>query len=632
MWSGRSGAVRRTFYVSKLGNDSDGSSWKNAFTTIQAALDAIPDDKGGCRIIIRPDTYFEAMLHPAHGGRKGAYNEIVGDVHGRFGSGRKGWVVIDSSDPGQRGFKSYDWWGPIRSYAKGWSPEHTAPTSSAIDWDRWILRNLYLTGGDGGMFFDLTEEVKPFSVIVENCVGIGRAFGGGVANCLSRVEEPIVFRHCWLWALDWWGDTAGGYVRVENGNMQEGVDVIFDDCVMVSPQCALKSGNFGFRTFSHVKLKRCYLIALNFSQPQGTPTDGVIQSVEEGKYLWVDLEDCTLLGYKVFGVIVKKETEKKIRYTTRGDVKCYVQFQQEVPLGFHRLGHWPVEVFQRILPHAHRPSSKFKKKELLQRGLCEIAPFIWKGRLCHLECVRPASGGNAEEYYLLLRDAESGKELGRCAEGYGLASAIVYAKKLYIFASRMEDGHWRDVTLFKSSDLKNWKTKLVLKGEGEEIFNTSVCKAADGFLMAYESNDPAFPPFTIKFTRSSDLEHWDKIPGAIFGRNRYTACPCIRYVKGWYYLLYLEHQKPRWVFETYIARSKDLHHWELSLDNPVLRAEGVDEGINASDPEIIEFQGKTYVYYAVGDQLSWMNVKRAIYPGSIHEFFASFFKAKGVAD
>lgn len=32
-----------TFYVSKLGNNSDGSSWINAFSTIQKALDAIPD-------------------------------------------------------------------------------------------------------------------------------------------------------------------------------------------------------------------------------------------------------------------------------------------------------------------------------------------------------------------------------------------------------------------------------------------------------------------------------------------------------------------------------------------------------------------------------------------------------------
>ena len=51
-------------YVSKLGDNSDGSSWAKAFNTIQAALHAIPDDRGGYGIIIRPDTYFEANLIP----------------------------------------------------------------------------------------------------------------------------------------------------------------------------------------------------------------------------------------------------------------------------------------------------------------------------------------------------------------------------------------------------------------------------------------------------------------------------------------------------------------------------------------------------------------------------------------
>ena len=47
--------------------------------------------------------------------------------------------------------------------------------------------------------------------------------------------------------------------------------------------------------------------------------------------------------------------------------------------------------------------------------------------------------------------------------------------------------------------------------------------------MAYESSDPAYPAFTIKFARSKDLMTWEKIPDAVFGKDRYTACPCIRW-------------------------------------------------------------------------------------------------------
>jgi len=627
-------AVRKTFYVSKLGNNSDGSSWANAFTTIQAALAAIPDERGGYRIVVRPDTYMEANLFPAHPGAKGAYNELVGDTDGRFGSGRRGYVVIDSSDPRQRGFKSYDWWGPIRAMKHGWSKEHTGPTFSAIGWDRWRLRGLYVTGGDGGLFFDCTDRVEPFTVVVEECVGIGRAFGGGVASCLSRPDEPITFRRSYLWALDRWGDTGAGYVRVENKKMPDRPDVVFEDCTLVSPECALKSSNFGFHTFSRVKLVRCRLVVLNFSQPHGTPSKGIIQSVQEGKLLHVDLEDCTLAGYKVFGVMVKPQTSSEIGYTTKGDVRAYVQFQQSVPKGFHRMGHWPVDVFQKLMPPRPRPPSRFTDKRLVRRDLCEATPVVWKGRLCLMQCVRPAHGGSRGQYYLLLRDAETGKQLARFAEGYGLACALVHDGTFYAFASRWEpNGSWNDVTMFRSRDLRHWTSKVVIRQEpNEHLFNSSVCAGPDGFVMAYESSDRRYPAFTTKFARSGDLEHWTRLPEATFGTNRYTACPCIRYARGYYYVLYLEHRSPRWYFEAYLTRSRDLRDWELSSANPVLRPEGEGEGINASDVDLVEFGGKTYIYYAVGDQRSWVKLLRVTYPGPMADLFESYYRQGGIPD
>lgn len=624
----------KTLYVSKLGDNTTGASWGRAFTTIQAALQAIPNERGGVRILIRPDTYFEANLFPAHPGAKDAYNELVGDTDGRFGSGTTGWVVIDSGDPAQKGFKSYDWWSTVRAYAKGWSPKHKGATFSAIGWDRWRVRNLYVTGSDAGLFFDCTNQVKPFTVVVEDCCSFGRAFGGGVASCLSRHDEPITFRRCKLWSLDYWGDTAGAYVRVENKTMPAQPDVVFEDCSLVGPQCALKAGNFGFQTFTHVRLARCTLVLLNFTQPEnkGPTPEGIIQSVQEGKYLHVDLEDCTLMGRRVFGVIVKKDTVSDIQYTTRGDVKAYVQFRAPLPQGFYRLPSWPVDVFQSILPVPPPRQQQLGEREIVHRGMCELSPFIWKDRLCHLECVRPGHGGERKEYYLLIKDAETGKELARFAEGYGLASIVAARGAVYAFASRWDNGSWRDVTQFRSSDLRKWQSKVVIQGEHEGIFNTSVCEGPDGYVMAYESNDPAYPAFTVKFAISKDLEEWRKQPLAVFGTNRYTACPCIRYANGFYYMLYLEHRAPRHFYQTYIARSKDLLHWEQSAANPVLTPEGLDEGVNASDPELIEYKGKTYVYFAVGDQLSWMNLKRAAWPGTLGDFLESWFRTAPIPE
>ncbi len=620
-----------TLYVSKLGDNSDGSTWAKAFNTIQKALDAVPDDKGGHRIAIRPDTYMEANLYPAQKGAAGAYNELVGDFDGALGSGASGWAVMDCGDV-EKGMKSYDWWGNIRSYSKGWSKEHTDETFSAIGWDRWKLRRLYATGGDGGIFFDTTDKVEPFTVVVEDCFSIGRAFGGGVGNCLSRPDEPITYRRCHLWALDWWGDTSGAYVRIENQVMPDRPDVLFEDCVMVGPQCSLKGGNYGFKTYTRALARRCRLITLNFSQPVGTPTDGIVQSVQAGRHFAVDFEDCTLMGYKVFGVKVDKDTVGDLKYTTKGDCKAYVQFQQEIPAGFLRLDHWPVEIFAMLAPPKPadlRPA--LVKQGLVRKDMCEVTPVVWQGKLCLMACVRPASGGTSQDYYLTLTDVESGAELARFGQGHSLGCAIVHDNTLYAFATRFENNDWNDVTLFKSSDLKQWESKVVIKQEKtEHLFNSSVCAGPDGFVMAYETNAPEWPAFTAKFARSKDLENWTKEDGAILGSDRYVACPCIRYAGGYYYVLYTEHRTPRWFFQVYAARSKDLKTWELSGANPVVTPDEADDGINASDLDMAEFNGKTHVYYAVGDQRTWMNIKRSVYDGPMAQFLAAWFTTPGV--
>ncbi len=621
-----------TLYVSKLGDNSDGLSWATAFTTVQAALNAIPDAQGGHRVVVRPDTYMEANLSVAHPGASGAYNVLIGDRDGRLGSGATGWVVLDSGDP-EKGFKSYDWWGNIRATQQGWSPEHKDATFSAICWDRWKLQHLYATGGDGGLFWDCTNRVEPFTVVVEDCISIGRAFGGGVASCLSRTDEPITFRRCTLWALDWWGDTAAAYVRVENESMPDRPDVYFEDCVLASPQCALKGGNYGFHTYTRAKALRCKMVVLNFSQPVGTPSDGIIVSVQNGKYFQVDLEDSTMMGYKVFGIKVDTDSVGDLNYTTSGDVKAYVQHTQEVPEGIYRLGHWPADLFSAIAPPAPaRAVPALEPRGIVARDLCEVSHVHWKGHLCRMECIRPGEGGTREDYYLLLRDAETGAELARFAEGYGLASAFVDGDTFYAFASRWEDENWNDVTRFSSKDLNQWETAVAIPQEDEHLFNSSVCKGPDGYVMAYESNDPVYPAFTTKFATSPDLNTWTKLPEATFGTNRYTACPFISHVNGYYYVLYLERRAPRWYFETYITRSKDLKTWELSGSNPVLAPAALAEGINVSDPDLIEHEGKTRLYYAAGDQRTWMNIKWAEYEGGIARFFEGWYATPGIPD
>jgi len=115
------------------------------------------------RIVIPgPDTSFRGHALPGpKRGRPAGSTELIGDTDGALGSGTSGPVVIDSSDPGLKGFKSYDWWGAVPVLTpRGWSPEHKEETFLRPSaGTAGGLANLYVTGGDGGIFFDMTDQV-----------------------------------------------------------------------------------------------------------------------------------------------------------------------------------------------------------------------------------------------------------------------------------------------------------------------------------------------------------------------------------------------------------------------------------------------------------------------------------------
>ena len=265
---------------------------------------------------------------------------MIGDADGRLGSGRSERIIIDSGDP-QKGFKSYDWWSTFRATKQGWRPEYVAPTFSCIGWDRWIFRNLYATGGDAALFWDLTDKSgEGFTVIVEDCVGIGRAFGGGLGYPVVRDKEPSVFRRCYLMSLDWWGDAGALAVGAYNRSPPAQPDVICEDCTLVAPDNAVQ---IAFPSkYIRLVMKKCRLIVLNFSQPGGTPSTGVVSSlVSKPEQVQIDFEDCLLMGYRLFGKSDDPQRDHPVRYTTKGKVQAYVQFQQTVPPGFERLTLWP---------------------------------------------------------------------------------------------------------------------------------------------------------------------------------------------------------------------------------------------------------------------------------------------------
>ena len=261
----------------------------------------------------------------------------------------------------------------------------------------------------------------------------------------------------------------------------------------------------------------------------------------------------------------------------------------------------------------------------------ENTPVIFQSWLLLVANCRPGGAdAKGKDAYLYIDDLQTGKEVARFGQGYSFVSAYVNGGELNVFALEFADfGRVMNSTgidRLVSSDLKTWKTEKVIFPDGDEhLFNSSVCRDDKGYVMAYESDKPV--QFCFKFARSADLSKWEKIPGLVFTgeKHEYSACPLIRYFKPYYYVIYLHapiEGRNGWI--SYLARSKDLVGWELSPYNPILEA-GAGEGKNNPDVDILEYGGKTYLYYATGDQETWGTVRVALFDGTAKSFFETHF-------
>jgi len=151
-------------------------------------------------------------------------------------------------------------------------------------------------------------------------------------------------------------------------------------------------------------------------------------------------------------------------------------------------------------------------------------------------------------------------------------------------------------------------------------------------------------PFTIFFAELKDLLTWKLLPQeCVYSKENYTACPALRYLDGYFYMIYPE-ARPGPTYETYIVRSKDLKRWESSRFKPVLAFSDEDKAIanpklpaeqrkaiaqakniNNSDVDLCEFRGKTIIYYSWGNQQGKEFPAEAVYEGTLPDFLRSFF-------
>lgn len=287
-----------------------------------------------------------------------------------------------------------------------------------------------------------------------------------------------------------------------------------------------------------------------------------------------------------------------------------------------------------------------RKLGTIDCDLVESTPVVFKDRLYRFEYVRPDYAGNTTgDSYFRFVDHATGAPSAAFAHGYHLGNVFVEADVLYVTGTNIWDGE--RVDLFVSPDMLNWETRSALNLPGWGIFNTSLCRAEDHYVLMFELGKPpeiAGVPFTARFATSRDLRTWELTPPeCTYSKERYTAPHALRYLDGYYYNFYLE-ALPGPAYDQRVVRSRDLIIWEPSPLNPILVASEDDRiianpaltpqereriasaiDINNSDIDFCEFEGRLIINYSWGNQLGVEHLAEAVYDGSLEEFLRGLF-------
>jgi len=287
-----------------------------------------------------------------------------------------------------------------------------------------------------------------------------------------------------------------------------------------------------------------------------------------------------------------------------------------------------------------------RKLGTIDCDMVETTPIVWRGRLYRFEYVRSNYKPNTTgDSYFRFIDVATGEPTPAFAAGWHLGSAYAEGEGVYVYGVNAWGG--TEIRVWWSENLKTWSSQTALSLPGWQIYNTSVCKGAGRYVMALEIGAPPEETgqgFTMRFAESSDLLNWKLTPPeCVFSKDRYTACPALRFLDGFYYMIYLE-AKPGPTYEPYIVRSADLVHWESSPFNPIMQFSPQDKiianprltaeereriagavNINNSDVDLCEFKGKVVINYSWGNQQGVEHLAEAVYDGTLASFLRGWF-------
>ena len=280
----------------------------------------------------------------------------------------------------------------------------------------------------------------------------------------------------------------------------------------------------------------------------------------------------------------------------------------------------------------------------------EVSPVVFNGILYRFEYV-PRSRSEIGESYFRFVDVETGRPTPPFGGAYHFGSMFVAGDTMSVFCVDKPGGSV--ITRYMSSDLKSWESVVAWEHPEWKIYQTSVCRGGDGFVMALELGGPQEVTGvrnTVRFLSSDDLACWEVLPETqVFGFDRFIQSPWLTFSGGWYYLIVLEEKKDDsrndylTSYEPRLYRSRDLADWtearrglpELSpvdmlVGNPLL-SQGKRQEISRSmdyflsDVDFAEYEGRTKLFYTWNDRLGSRCTVEGESPASLETFLGEGF-------
>lgn len=273
----------------------------------------------------------------------------------------------------------------------------------------------------------------------------------------------------------------------------------------------------------------------------------------------------------------------------------------------------------------------------VERTFWEHDPFTLDGELYRAGFKRSWTGWS--DHAVIIEKYDDAKEVfykvGEMTWDNALGSVHVKDGELWVFGTTDTRNNGNSVKR-RQVDTTTWawagaEINVYTAPSNVTLYNTSVTRGPDKWVIAYETDEPGAAAFSLRFLQSADFSTWTA-QGGLFHSAFYSACPSINYVGGgWYIVTYMWNNGG--TYETAIARTRDFVTLQTFQGNPsngltayqqLLSPDG-HEGQNNSDFAMTEYDGRVYMIYLTGDQSTWGGRGEAWFNGTLQQFYNTYW-------